>query len=562
MEESTEASSEQAARRVYGVLATSLNEALAEVRQALAPHESLLPAGRLADYDRLLEEFARRRVRIAIYGEVKAGKSTLINAIAGAELSPAAFDPLTSVPVRVTYGPVTSWRVGDRTFASVDELASAMRERAEVAQVDAETNLDLLQLGGQVDLLDTPGVGSEERFDEISAAALAALDAAVLVVRYPALFTQFTRRLMNGLESDIGKLFVVWNLDADCADLSPEERARHAETLRQNVAGAHELYLVDARAGLRAARDRDQRALEASGLAAFSDALARFASSDKRAVTALREAAKRAHVWLDEAERALTERRDELDTALQAAGRRLDEVERKAGAETRAAEERFAELRAALARIGTEYETRAAKNAAALIRQLRAARRRWIRSGDIAALEEALAASTTTYADAALDSSREAAGEIAAEVERFGARFSPSPRRRSAPSASPLAPEDRELRATQGSFRMIRRSFFRRWYLPGLVRLERDLIAADTAAQKTWFETNARAAEDAARAVLDERLAAIRSRADGEAADIKTETEFDARQAEFEALNRHLPIVSARRDAVEDMNRQARDLLA
>ena len=67
----------ETAKRVYGVLATSLNEALAETRQALEPHASLLPKGRLAELDALLAEFARRRVRIAIYGEVKAGKSTL-----------------------------------------------------------------------------------------------------------------------------------------------------------------------------------------------------------------------------------------------------------------------------------------------------------------------------------------------------------------------------------------------------------------------------------------------------------------------------------------------------
>ena len=64
-----------------------------------------------------------------------------------------------------------------------------------------ETDLDLLQLGGQVDLLDTPGVGSEERFDTISSGALHSLDAVILVVRYPALFTQFTRALMHGLET-------------------------------------------------------------------------------------------------------------------------------------------------------------------------------------------------------------------------------------------------------------------------------------------------------------------------------------------------------------------------
>jgi hypothetical protein len=153
------------AARVYGVLATSLKDAVEESRQALSGHVDLVRAGLLTDFDTVLAEFDRRRVRIAIYGEVKAGKSTLLNAIAGAPLSPAAFDPLTSIPVRVTYGGQTRWRAGDRVFDSVSDLAQMMRAGSNgVHEVVVETDLDLLQLGGQVDLLDTPGVGSEDRF--------------------------------------------------------------------------------------------------------------------------------------------------------------------------------------------------------------------------------------------------------------------------------------------------------------------------------------------------------------------------------------------------------------
>src|ERR1043166_1633886 len=92
------------AAHAFGTLATRLNTALGRGRQALAGHAALLTGGMLGELDGFLAEFERRRVRIAIYGEVKAGKSTLINAIAGVPLSPVAFEPLTSIPVRVTYG--------------------------------------------------------------------------------------------------------------------------------------------------------------------------------------------------------------------------------------------------------------------------------------------------------------------------------------------------------------------------------------------------------------------------------------------------------------------------
>ena len=111
----------------------------------------------------------------------------------------------------------------------------------DAGEVVVETDLDLLRLGGQLDLLDTPGIGAEERLDALSAEVLRSLDAVVLVVRYPALYTRFTQKLVDELQADIGKLFLVWNLDAACVELPPAELARHAETLRVKVAGAHDL---------------------------------------------------------------------------------------------------------------------------------------------------------------------------------------------------------------------------------------------------------------------------------------------------------------------------------
>jgi predicted GTPase len=553
----------ETAKRVYGVLATSLNEALGETRQALEPHAGLLPEGRLAELDELLAEFARRRVRIAVYGEVKAGKSTLINAIAGNELSPSAFDPLTSLPVRITYGSRTAWRVDGRTYDSVEELARVMREgTGDRREVVVETDLDLLQLGGQVDLLDTPGVGAEQRFDEISAATLSSLDAVVLVVRYPALFTQFTRDLMEDLDNDIGKLFVVWNLDADCAELDAEERDRHAETLRRNVSGAHELFLVDARAALGAARQEDAAALEASGIAAFTRALGDFASSDKREVASLREAAKRAQQRLDEALRLLSERRTKLEAVLAEVRERLKKVRDASDARTEAARAKFSQFENTIARIGDERAAQAVVLAGRLARELRAARRRWVRGGDLAALESAVAPATGSYADRVDEAHRSTLEAVREAAREFGTTIAAAPRPRREPSASPVAPQDRIERALTGRVRLLRRALWRRWYLPGLTALERSGVSEDLASQSEWFATTAQAAHDAARRVLEGRLADIARRADAEAQKIKTDTRFDAAQGEFDGLVRHIPIVAAKREAVVEINGEARALMS
>ena len=557
-----EAQNDQAAQS-YGALATRLNEALAQARAALSAHVEHVPGATLADLDALVAEFARRRVRIALYGEVKAGKSTLLNALAGAPLSPTAFDPLTALPVRITYGAATVWRVGGEHLASVGELERFMRRAPGGArEVVVETNLDLLQLGGQVDLLDTPGVGSEAQFDAITAEALRSLDAVVLVVRYPALFTQFTRRLVDSLEADIGKLFVVWNLDAACAELSVDERERHAGTLRANVAGAHELFLVDARAGYQAIQARDGRTRAASGLEAFAAALTRFVSSGGREIAAVREAAKRGQQWLAAAQAALTQRHATLARALAAARQRLEKARSAAAAAAEAARARHAEFDAAIGRVVQESSAAANTLADDLRKQLRAARSRWVSTGDLAALDATVHQAIERSADSAAAGARAAHERLQAEAKRFGSAGGGEPRARTVLGVGQLTSDERSTRATTGKAQWLRRGVWRGWYLPGLTTLERDSLTQERAARAKWLEDIAAATRNDAGRVLASRLEAIAQRAETETQQIKDETHYDTTEAEFAQLGEHLPVIATLLAGITAIGTEARALVS
>ncbi|MGD9763648.1 MAG: dynamin family protein [Candidatus Binatia bacterium] len=555
-------SDDDAVRRAYGVLATSLNEALNDIHQALTPHAALLPKGRLGDLDALLAEFARRRIRIAIYGEVKAGKSTLINALAGRELSPVAFDPLTSMPLRVTYGSRTVWQVGANRVESLAELAQMMRTGVrDATEVVVETEADLLRLGGQVDLVDTPGVGSDVRFDSVTAEALRSLDAVVVVVRYPALFTQATRALVQGLQSDIGKLFVVWNLDGACAELSAAERDRQAQTLRADVAGAHELHLVDARTAFRAQQSGDAAGLANAGLPDFAAAVGRFASSGKREVTALREAGKRAASWIEEAQTALGGRRRALETRLNEVRERLHLVERDAQAKTAEARSQLAEYEAAVAAAGQRREAAAAQSAETLHKAIRAARRAWVRSGQAPALESAVAAATAAFAETCGAAARTATEALRDAAKRFGASAAPAAAEPRNVRPAELAPAERIAQARTGHARLLRRVVWNRWYLPGLNALERVGVLHDLAAQAAWWDQVVQAAHRNARAVLDARLADIARRMQAEQERIRVETNFLAEEGEQQALSAHLPMLAAARERIEEIGKEARRIM-
>lgn len=548
---------EDAARRAYGVLATGLSEALAEVRVALADHAELLPEDRLQEFDGLLDEFAQRRIRVAFYGEVKAGKSTLINALAGSELSPSAFDPLTSLPIRLTYGPQQVWRLGDRTLSEVDEVARLMRMGPpQAAEIVVETPSDLLRLGGQVDLIDTPGVGSDDRMDAISAEVLRSLDAVVLVVRYPGLFTKLTRALMAGLESDIGKLFVVWNLDADCAELSQEERARHAETLRADVAGAHELHLVDAR---RALRDRGEGGDSSgkSGLESFVAALGLFAASEKRQVAALREAAKRADRWLAEAEEALTRRREHLSVKLEEVGSRLDDVRAAANSEERATRDQFDHFNASLELAERDRAAGMNRCAALLLRSLRAGRRRWARTGEIDTLQAAVAAAVNAYENGAQTVGHDYTMAIAHAASEFGSEFAADVAGGNLSAPEPIAADERIDRSKQGKAQWLRRIVWRRWYLPGLAAMEREGIESDLASRGAWAQGVQQNASEAMRAVMQQRIDAIAARREAQLERIMDETNYDAEVAELAGLEDHVPAIQNRREGVAEIKRQA-----
>lgn len=116
----------------------------------------------------LLERLEERSFHVAVFGRVSSGKSSLLNALIGAEVLPVGVTPVTAVPTRVRVGSPASLEVRYATGASetlaIDALRSLASEEGNPGNVRRVARLTVVYpvpgLPEGVELVDTPGIGS------------------------------------------------------------------------------------------------------------------------------------------------------------------------------------------------------------------------------------------------------------------------------------------------------------------------------------------------------------------------------------------------------------------
>lgn len=164
------------------------------------------------------ERLDEGRFFVAVLGQFKRGKSTLINALAGAPLLPVGVAPVTSVVTIVRSGARATGRVrlreGEWQAIGVDELADYVSEagnpanRRRVVAVEVEVSSPLLERG--LCLVDTPGLGSVNPANtQETREFLPHVDAALLVVGADPPITGEEARLLIGLAASVRDLFVI-----------------------------------------------------------------------------------------------------------------------------------------------------------------------------------------------------------------------------------------------------------------------------------------------------------------------------------------------------------------
>jgi GTP-binding protein EngB required for normal cell division len=205
---------------VQAATASTVDPPLARVLARLAEAAELLGVEEVAH--QALETAGRLqalRLEVAVVGEFKRGKSSLINALMGREVLPVGVLPLTAVPTileRGEEGLVVEFADGRQEQRRLDQLARFVTEEAnpgnhlDVAQVTARLHTPLLDPG--VRLVDTPGVGSVYEHNTHSTHAyLPRLDAAVLVISADPPISEAERAFLERVLEHAVRLFVVLN---------------------------------------------------------------------------------------------------------------------------------------------------------------------------------------------------------------------------------------------------------------------------------------------------------------------------------------------------------------
>ncbi len=256
------------------------------IEQALA-----LPAFDRAELEALRQRAAADHFNLVALGEFKRGKSTVLNALLGAEVLPMGVVPVTAIATIVTHGDAPAARVvfqdGETREIAFPQLADYVTEKGNpankrgVAEVHIHWPSPWLAHG--VRIIDTPGIGSVLTHNsEVTYRYLPEADAVLFLLSVDQPAGQAETEFLAQVRQYAGRIFFVLNKK----DLvTPQELEESVTFTSQVMARALErevrLYPVSARGALQAGQAGDAAAFEASGFPTLVRALETFLETGK-----------------------------------------------------------------------------------------------------------------------------------------------------------------------------------------------------------------------------------------------------------------------------------------
>ena len=336
----------------YKRLEFELYEQLLTAKDLLEPLPGSGPV--TARLEEELERIKTKKYQVAVVGEFRRGKSSLINALLGLPVLPADATPTTATVNRITYGaePRVTVHYKDGSQKQLDGLEelpdyvtklSAQREAVAKTVREAVVEYPIVICQNHVDIIDTPGLSDDEEMTRVTIGLLQNIDAAIVAVSALAPFAESEKKFVAQLIANPGithVLFVVTFID----QIDPEEYPRLFQGIQGRIQQmvlaeveerygqegwvlekAHRIlddpfvFGVSSRKALRAFVQNDRRMLEESRFPQFKEALYAILTARQsvnmaeKAVYALGEAMAWEEKQAEEALRAARQRLEGLE---------------------------------------------------------------------------------------------------------------------------------------------------------------------------------------------------------------------------------------------------------
>ncbi len=186
--------------------------------------------------------------RVAVIGEFKRGKSSMINALLGTEVLPTSILPMTAVITRVTYGEekriVINYKDGAQEDATIEQLIDFATKYNEERAAKAGTIKEIVVYypsvfcKNHIELIDTPGMNDNDDMTAVTLGVVGDIDAAIVVIsaQEPLSITEQELVLTMIAEQGIYHIvFVVTHIDAVSDE--PEEQDRIISFITERISG-------------------------------------------------------------------------------------------------------------------------------------------------------------------------------------------------------------------------------------------------------------------------------------------------------------------------------------
>lgn len=281
--------------------------------------------------EELREKIEKNTFNLVVVGQFKRGKTSLINALLGADILPVAVVPLTSIVTIMTYGDALRVRVyfndGRITEIKPESLPEYVTEKGNPKNIKDVSEVVITYpspyLKDGVRLIDTPGVGSIYQHNtDVAYQYLPKSDAAMFLLSVDQPMSKAELDFLRDVKEYSNKIFFLLNK----ADYFNEKELQESiefsrDVLKEAMGTDVRIFPISARLALEGKVLGDGDMLKKSRLPEFSEVLNRFLMEEKGRVLILSVA--------NNLLRLLSQSRFELELEIKSLSTPIDELQKK-----------------------------------------------------------------------------------------------------------------------------------------------------------------------------------------------------------------------------------------